>query len=67
VNVETKEQSEQWMHTHSSKRLKKFKQTSIGKLMATVFRDRKGVLMMELMQQGTTMSEVYCETPKKDL
>jgi hypothetical protein len=25
VNVETKEQSKQWMHTHSQMRLKKFK------------------------------------------
>jgi hypothetical protein len=27
VNVETKEQSKQWMHTHSPKKPKKFKQT----------------------------------------
>jgi transposase len=34
--------------------------------MATVFWDRKGVLMVEFMQQGTTLtSEVYCETLKK--
>jgi hypothetical protein len=34
--------------------------------MTTVFWDRKGVLMVEFMQQGTTiMSEVYCETLKK--
>jgi hypothetical protein len=34
--------------------------------MATVFWDRKGVLMVEFMQQGTTiMSEVYCETQKE--
>jgi hypothetical protein len=34
------------------------------KLKATVFWDRKGVLM-EFMQQGTTiMSEVYCKTLK---
>jgi hypothetical protein len=35
------------------------------KLMAAVFWDRKGVLMMDFMQQGITiMSEVYCETLK---
>jgi hypothetical protein len=28
VNVETKEQSKQWMHTHSPDKLKKFKQMS---------------------------------------
>jgi hypothetical protein len=34
--------------------------------MATVFWDRKGVLMVEFMQQGTTiMSEVYRETVTK--
>jgi hypothetical protein len=33
------------------------------KLMATVFWDRKGVLMAEFMHQGTTVtSEAYCET-----
>jgi hypothetical protein len=28
VNVETKEQSKQWMHTHSPSKLKKFERTS---------------------------------------
>jgi hypothetical protein len=33
--------------------------------LATVFWDRKGVLMVAFMQQGTTvMSEVYCKTLK---
>jgi histone-lysine N-methyltransferase SETMAR len=36
------------------------------KLMAIVFWDVKGVLMVGFMQQGTTVtSEVYCETLKK--
>jgi hypothetical protein len=57
VNVETKEQSKQWMHTHSPNNLKKFKQTfSARKLMETVFWDRKGVLMVEFMWQGTTLT-----------
>jgi hypothetical protein len=66
VNVETKEQSKQWMHTHSPNKPKKFKQTlSARKLTPTVFVDRKGVLMVEFMQQGTTItSEVYCEQLK---
>jgi hypothetical protein len=41
VNVETKEQSKQWMHTHSPNKPKKFKQMSTRKLMATVFWNRK--------------------------
>jgi histone-lysine N-methyltransferase SETMAR len=67
VNVETKEQSKQRMHKHSPNKPKKFKQTlSARKLMATVFWDRKGMLMAEFMQQGTTtMSEVHCKTPNK--
>jgi hypothetical protein len=33
--------------------------------MVTVFWDRKGVLMVEFMQQGATVtSEVYCKTLK---
>jgi hypothetical protein len=56
VNVEIKEQSKQWMHTHSPNKLKEFKLTlSARKMMATVFWDRKGVLMVEFMQQGTTI------------
>jgi histone-lysine N-methyltransferase SETMAR len=63
VNVETKEQSKQWMHTHSPNKPKNCKQTSGRKLMATVFWDRKGVLMVKFMQQRTKItSEVYCKT-----
>jgi hypothetical protein len=36
VNVETKEQARQWMHTYSPNKLKRFKQMSARKLMATV-------------------------------
>jgi histone-lysine N-methyltransferase SETMAR len=36
------------------------------KLMVAAFWDRKGVLMVEFKQQGTTVtSEVHCETLKK--
>jgi hypothetical protein len=63
-SAETKEQSKQWMHAHSPNKPKKFKQTlSARNLMTAVFWDRKGVLMVEFMQQGTTItSRVYCET-----
>jgi hypothetical protein len=67
VNVETKVKSKQWMHTHSPNKSKKFKQTlSVGKLMATASSDRKGVLMVEFMQQETTiMSQMYYRTLKR--
>jgi hypothetical protein len=52
VNVETKEQSRQWRHTHSPNKLKKCKQTlsACQKLMTTVLWDRKGELVVEFMQ-----------------
>jgi hypothetical protein len=57
VNVETKEESMQWMHIHSPNKLKVFKQImSARKLLATLFRDRKGVMMVELRQRGTTIA-----------
>jgi hypothetical protein len=67
VNVETKEQSKQWMHKHPPNRQKMFKHTlSARMLMAPDFWDRKGVLMVGFIQQGTTiMSDVYFETLKK--
>jgi hypothetical protein len=67
VNVEIKEQSKQWMHTHSPNKPENFEQMSdIQKADGNCFLDRKGVLMVEFMQQGTTItSEVYCEAPKK--
>jgi hypothetical protein len=49
VRVETKEQSKQWMHTHSPNKPKRFKQTSARKFMAAVFWDGKGVLRVEFM------------------
>jgi histone-lysine N-methyltransferase SETMAR len=68
VNVENKEQSKQWMHTHSPKMPKNLNKRCLpaSKLMTTVFWDRKGVLMMKFMQRGTTVtSEVYCKTLKQ--
>jgi hypothetical protein len=65
--VETKEQSKQRMHTHSLNRPKKLKVRCVParKLMVAVFWDRKGMLVMEFMQQGNTItSEVYNETLK---
>jgi hypothetical protein len=47
--------------TYSPNKPRKFKQMPARKLITTVFWDRKGVLMVEFMQQGTTItSEVYC-------
>jgi hypothetical protein len=65
LNVETKVQSKQWMHSHSPDNPKNIKQTSARQLMASVFWDRNGVLMVKFVQRGTAVtSEVYCEMLK---
>jgi hypothetical protein len=66
VNVGTKEQSKQWMHTHSPNKMKKFKQTYARK-MAAVFWDREGVLMVVFMQQGdhNNVRSILRNTKKK--
>jgi hypothetical protein len=54
VNTETKKLSNKWMHIQSPNKCKKFKQTlSARKLMVAVFWDRKGVLMVAFILQGT--------------
>jgi hypothetical protein len=51
------------MHTHSPNKPKTFKPKSSRKLMASIFWDRKGVLIVAFMQQDTTViSEVSCKT-----
>jgi hypothetical protein len=53
VNVETKEHSKAVDAHTFTKQAKKFKQMYACQLMAAVLWDRKGVLMLEFMQQGT--------------
>lgn len=66
LTPETKEQCKQWKHPQSP-RSRKFKHTqSAGKVMATVFWDRKGVLLCEFLPNGTTINAArYCETLQK--
>jgi len=63
---ETKRQSEQWRHT-TSPSTKKFKTTiSAKKIMASVFWDHKGIILIEYLPQGETINAArYCETLKK--
>jgi hypothetical protein len=61
---ESKRQSLEWHHPRSPSKPRKFKQTlSTWKIMATVFWDRKGVLLVEFLPQVTTINaESYCAT-----
>jgi hypothetical protein len=54
VNVETREQSNQWMHTHSPKKPKKIKNRLSARNLVepAFFFIRKGVLMVELMHNN---------------
>lgn len=66
ITPETKQQSMEWRHSTSPKKVK-FKQTiSARKIKCTVFWDRKGVLLVDVLPRGDTInSETYCETLKK--
>lgn len=63
---ETKRQSMEWHHTNSPRK-KKFKSApSAGKVMASVFWDSEGVLLVDIMERGTTInSTAYVNTLKK--
>jgi histone-lysine N-methyltransferase SETMAR len=54
-------------HPRSPSKPRKFKQTlSTRKSMATIFWDRKGILLVKFMPQGTTINAaVYCATLRR--
>jgi hypothetical protein len=63
VTLETKQASMTWKHALSPPS-KKFKTTqSAKKIMATVFLDHKGVLLVDFLTQGDTVNaDHYCDT-----
>ncbi|GBM89676.1 Histone-lysine N-methyltransferase SETMAR [Araneus ventricosus] len=66
VTPETKLQSTEWRHTHSPLRVKAKQTLSQRKIMASVFWDRYGVLLVDFMQRGTTINAVaYGQTLRK--
>ena len=56
---ETKQQSKQWKHVTSPTPVKFRKIDSAGKVMASVFWDSEGVLMIDYLQRGKTVTGVY--------
>jgi histone-lysine N-methyltransferase SETMAR len=63
---ESKCLSPEWDHSHSPSKLKKFKQTSTRKVLATVFLGQEGVLLVEFMPKGQTFNAAsYCATLKQ--
>jgi hypothetical protein len=65
VTPESKQQSKEW--TNISAPIKKIKQIiPTRKIMCTVFGDRKSVLLLEFLPEGSTINAgVYCDTLKK--
>ena len=63
---ESKQQSMEWRHTSSPTKTKFKQTTSTRKIMCTAFWDRKGVLLVDFLPQGSTINPgVYCDTLKK--
>lgn len=59
---ETKQQSKQWVRAGSPPPKKAKAILSANKVMASVFWDAKGVIMVDYLQKGTTInSDYYCE------
>jgi hypothetical protein len=63
---ESNQQSMEWRHTSSPTKTKFKQSTSTWKIMCTVFWDRKGILLVDFLPQGSTINAgVYCDTLKK--
>ena len=64
MTPESKRQSMEWRHTTSPVKVKAKQTISTRKVMAAAFWDRHGVLLVEFVQQGTTINvAAYCATP----
>ena len=63
---DSKQQSMERRHTSSPTKTKFKQTTSTRKIMCTAFWDRKGVLLVDFLPQGSTINAgVYCGTLKK--
>ncbi|GBL82035.1 Mariner Mos1 transposase [Araneus ventricosus] len=66
VIPKSKQQSIEWRHTHSPVRVKAKPTLPQRKIMASLFWDRHGVLLIDFMQRGTTINAVtYSQTLRK--
>jgi len=66
TNPESKQQSMEWKYTSSPTKTKFKQTTSTRKIMCTMFWDRKVVLLVDFLPQGSTINAgVYYDTLKK--
>jgi len=62
----SKQQSMEWRHTSSPTKMKFKQTTSTRKVMCTMFWDRKGILFVDFLPQGSTINTgVCCNTLQK--
>jgi len=59
---ETKQQSKQWIMSGESAPKKAKTILSAGKVMATVFWDSQGIILIDYLQKGKTITEEYYTT-----
>jgi hypothetical protein len=59
---ESKRASKQWKHTHSPTPKKAKAIFSVGKIMATVFWDSKGIIHLDFLTGQTTINAQYYAT-----
>lgn len=63
---ETKQQSMQWKHPGSPTPKKAKSVPSAGKVMASIFWDAKGIILIDYLQKGTTINaQYYCALLEK--
>jgi hypothetical protein len=66
ISPETKRNSMMWKHPSSPTAKKLKKATSVHKVMATVFWDMKGLLLVDFIHKNETINaDRYFQTPKK--
>lgn len=66
ITPESKRQSMEWRHTSSPVKVKAKQTISTRKVMATVFWDRHGVLLVDFLERRATINaETYCATLSK--
>jgi hypothetical protein len=63
---ESKQKSVEWSHTSTPTKTKFKHNTSMRKIMCTVFWHRQGVLLVDFVPLGSTINAgVYCDTLKQ--
>uniref|UniRef100_A0A5S6Q7A8 Tc1-like transposase DDE domain-containing protein n=1 Tax=Trichuris muris TaxID=70415 RepID=A0A5S6Q7A8_TRIMR len=58
-DTESEQQSRQWKHTDSPRPVRERIEPRVGKVLATIFWDADGILLIDYMQHGATITGTY--------